>query len=474
MSYERSLTYAAKMEIDRYVEQQIAKADAQLDRQQTAEELLEFLLDGTKLATPGFVLRRHIQAQGGLVSKETCADLSQCGNVPWPEEVVYQAAVELSSISYRRHGLAISTVQWERYLASDMPQGLQRDMIFKLAIVTGMGREATIDLLMACGQPTYNMRSPLELICWFCQYVPGIYTWKGVKLLMDKYKMFYAAADKDPGGKSQRQEPKKDTTHLLRWSVDEILEAGDPAGEAERKLLELMGENCGELEGFSGTARSAYLRLLDYLSVLYPEGTKTLRKLTNAMFERQEWKFEDIHQTSTKDRYVFRGWVEDEAASREVDYIFDAVRGKIALFCKRYYDRASAIRSGGRDVDRWDVLLLGYFLITGYMEASAETRDGFWNMTKERASGKGRGKKDGRSMDDRMKRLRNDLNALRPDSDMKEKKVLCRRVLNELLAQFGFRALYVPAPFDRFIFLCLLTDSPAWTARYLLGEELED
>ena len=41
-----------------------------------------------------------------------------------------------------------------------------------------------------------------------------------------------------------------------------------------------------------------------------------------------------------------------------------------------------------------------------------------------------------------------------------------------LLVEFGFHALYVPAAFDRFIYLSLLTDDPARTIRYLLGEDL--
>lgn len=460
MSYERSLTFAAQVEIDRYVEQQAAKAAAQLDRQQTADELLAFLTDDTKLITPGFILRRHIQAQGGLASKEKCADLGQNGNVPWPDGVVYRTAAELSSISYRRHGLAISTAQWEKYLKDDMTQGLHRDMIFKLAIVTGMGRQAAMDLLLACGQAPYNMRCPLELICWFCQHIPGTYTWQGVQKLLDTYERFAA----EGGGASPSQPPAEGTTQLLRWSVDKLLDTGDPAAETEQALMKLMAENCTELEGFSRTAQGNYLRLLAYLNTLYLLGQRAnLHKLIGAMFEEQDWKFEDIHQSPGGERYVFRGGVEDEAAPREVNHLFDAALGEVALLCKRYYTRANAIQKGARDVDRRDVLLLGYFLITGYMGAEEDTRATLWNMTKQ-----------DNPVDRRMELLREDLDALRPEADMKEKQVLCCRVLNELLAEFGFRALYVPAAFDRFILLSLLTDRPAWTARYLLGEELED
>ena len=75
--------------------------------------------------------------------------------------------------------------------------------------------------------------------------------------------------------------------------------------------------------------------------------------------------------------------------------------------------------------------------------------------------------------DRRIKLLREDLNALlEPYLILDEKQTLCLRVLNELLVEFGFHALYVPAAFDRFIYLSLLTDDPARTIRYLLGENL--
>lgn len=70
-------------------------------------------------------------------------------------------------------------------------------------------------------------------------------------------------------------------------------------------------------------------------------------------------------------------------------------------------------------------------------------------------------------MGQRMAHLRKDLEALHPDSDAKEKQVLCCRILNELLAEFGFHALYVPAAFDRFILLSLITGRPVWTFRHL-------
>ena len=93
MSDEHSLTFGVQMEIDRYVEQQIAKANAQLNRQRTAEDLFVFLTDDTKLATPGFVLRRHLQSQGWMMPREKCSDLNETGNESWPDAAVERVAI---------------------------------------------------------------------------------------------------------------------------------------------------------------------------------------------------------------------------------------------------------------------------------------------------------------------------------------------------------------------------------------------
>ncbi len=469
MSDEHSLTFAVQMEIDRYVDQQIAKANAQLDCQQTAEELRLFLIDDTKLATPGFVLRRHLQSQGWMMSREKCLDLNETGNESWPDAAVERVAKELSSISYRCHGLEISTAHWKQYLEDGIMPG--RDIIFQLAIVTDMGRETTIRLLMACGEAPYNMRSPVELICWFCQRVPGTYTWSDIKRLLKRYRKRSAEADKEAGGNSLQSEPVKDATCLLRSNVDKILASSKTAPEAEQVLIKLMVKNRAELKGFSQTARNKYLRLLDYLNALYCPGQPfNLSKLMKTMFGKQEWKLEDIHQGGNKETpYVFRGVEGDNVRPNTVDHQFLPEIGEIAMLCKRYYFRANAIRAstdhGGykdmkawKAVDRRDVLLLGYFLITGYMAADGKAQAALWALTQW----------DG-PMDRRMVLLREDLNALRRNTDLMEKKELCCRILNELLSEFGFDSLYVLASFDRFILLSLLTDDPARTIRYLLG-----
>lgn len=462
MRYEHSLTAEAQARIDSYVERQTARAANGLESRQTEEALRAFLTDGSTLSTPGFILRRHLQEQGALPVLKDCPDLRRSGNVPWPGEAVHETAAWLSSISYSRHGLAISTVQWESYLSDIMSQGLQRDTVFKLAVVTCMGEGETLDLLMACGQAPYNLRRPLELICWFCQQTPGTYTWREVQRLLKDYE---SASAPEESGEGEEAEPETGgTTRLIRLEVEELLGKDLPAAQAEEKLLALMAAHCTRLDGHSRTARELYLRFLDYLQALYlPGGRGKLRRLIDTMFESKEWYFDDLFQTPTEARYVFRGELEDDFGPRVEECVLSRELGQLALFCKRYYSRASSIRRGTTEVDRRDVLLLGYFLITGYMGAGGKAREALRAMMGE-----------GGVLDRRMRFLRPDLEDLGPDLDMKSRQVLCSRIFNELLAAFGFRPLYVPAIWERFFLLCLLTDRPDLTARYLLGEIVEE
>ena len=415
-----SRTFSSQTEMDRYAAQQTSRAAAELSHLQTAGELLAFLMDDTTLTAPASILCRQIRSQDGLVSKEVRANLRQSGGVFWPDEAVSQATAELSSISCCRHGLMISPSQWERYLLGDLLQWLRRDTILQLALVTGMSRKTTIDLLMACGQAPYKLQRPLELICWFCQCIPNvIFTWRDVERLLDMYGKI--AAEESKGVKSEQKKSAGTVSLLFDWSVDEILGIGDPEAEGEQALMELMVQNCTKTGAFSRTARSAYLRFLEYLNVLeFPERSVDLLEWTGGMVDQQTQR---------------------------------------TLFRKRYHVWASGICSGFADVDRRDVLLLGYVIIDGYMSAEKAGREIFLAMTKN-----------GGRTDRCMAQIGKGLDALCPDADVKERQVLYCRVLDQLLAEFGFHAFYPPAAFDRFILLSLLAGHPVWNFHHLPEE----
>ena len=145
MAYMHSVTKAAREEINQYVDRLLAQSAVCLDSQRTAEEIMGLLTDNATLSTPGFVLRRHIQASK-LIRLDGCVDLRKCGNIPWQERTVEQAASELSRLCYRRDGRrwAVSKENWVRYLSDSGTQGIQRKMIFRLAIAVGMDPRHTV------------------------------------------------------------------------------------------------------------------------------------------------------------------------------------------------------------------------------------------------------------------------------------------------------------------------------------------
>lgn len=485
MAYMHSVTKAAREEINQYVDRLLAQSAVCLDSQRTAEEIMGLLTDNATLSTPGFVLRRHIQASK-LIRLEGCADLRKCGNIPWQERAVEQAASELSRLCYRRDGRrwTVSKENWVRYLTDSGTQGIQRKMIFRLAIAVGMDPRQTVELLLACGQAPYNVRDPLELTCWFYQSFPAVCRWSLVQEQIEEWKHFTSKSEKlgeDPASyndtiEGETRQLERQVSHLLR-----DLEAGQDAREAGQKFLALLTENDSRLKGYSRTARSAYLHLADALAVLYGAGGgDDLTALISAMYQRQGWNFETLLQTMQDERYIFRGARADEGAAQWEECVFDQVLGKIAMFAKRYPVRAQNVRRGKAGVDRHDILFLSYFLITGYLEANEETAVQFEKYVKNRLDSLLE-QKDHRfeaplsgeaMLDQGVGEVLPYLGRLRRRPNAKQKFDLCRRVLNQLLSVFDFHAVYYPAAFDRFVLLSLLTDRPGWTTRYLFGDKV--
>lgn len=486
MRYEKSITYAAEQRVASYISRLIEEAVSQLDARGDADEFRDFLLDSRYMNTPGFVLRRHIQAEG-LVSRTECADLSATGNVPWPEAVVYETAVKLSSISHADRlpdmGGDISTANWEKYLTDNISQGIQRRMLFHLAVVTKMSREETIELLMAAEQAPYNLHEPLELICYFCQRTPEKYGWADVQRLERIWKAA-AKENKERAGKASDTEKaaradgsdayrsgNPGVTHVLQSSINNLAGASLTDSEAEQALIDIMLSEQNGLSGVPQTECGLFEQLIEFLDVLYPagKGRGTLAGLIKRMEKQQGWFFYNLFQNGTRgnefeerksrapeareERHVFR--------SEQQHEILEAPFGKFAMFCKRYYTRARDILHGEKSVDRRDVLLLGYFLITGYTAADETLKNRFWESLAD----------DNERMAERIKESRNDMEYAAGTADAGERKFLYVRILDELLAEFRFYPFYPPSVFDRMILLALMTDDPGKLIRYLMGEE---
>lgn len=520
MKHTESLTFAAQQEMNVYIAKLIEASTARLNAWDTKEALMEFLVDDRFVNTPGFVLRRHIQSRGLLSDSEPCADLGTCGNIPWSESTIRQAAMRLSSITHAdrmpdSRGGDISTENWKRYLTDAGTQGIQRKMLFHLAVVTKMNREETIELLMAADQPVYNLREPMELICYYFQKTPERYGWKDVQRLLARWEALreenntgsapecsgevpagemktksMRAADPSFAEGSSSTEESYSATLRLQITVENILTGSLPAAAAEDRLFDLMREQEHEFGGFSHTVRQKLEELLNTVFLLYrpqeEEKETGLFEKIERMLESQNWDLEDFAQNGARGNDRKKAQLsggalqsDDEDRHRRERYVFREdwgilyeSTGKFALFCKRYYQRMHAILSGKKSADRRDVLLFGYFLIAGYREASDEVRSRFWNQM-EKA---GKYETETFTVSRRIADLYYELESLRNPEIMtiRDRKDTCLRILNELLSGFSYHPFYPPSFLDRMVLLALLHDRPDQTIGYLLGIDEEE
>lgn len=453
---EYSLTEAMDFYVADQLSDLIAEADEVLNLCDSADKLTAFLQDTATLSTPGFVLRRQLRDQG-LLPPSLAGDpaYANCDeNCPWPEKETLETAKTLFQKG-RRHGQPVSVKNWVKYLNDDMTQGLQRETIFKLAFVTAMDRKTTARLLLACDQGSYNARNPLELICYYCQYQPGVYTWLDVEELLERFRR--GSPEDGAAPAPEEEERTAPMTCWLRDEADRVLHQTLPQAKAEQALLRLMDCHRAEFRGYSDTARARYLAMIRYLYPLYTTycvvdrrtlqktvkpvqingaGTPVLKQQITAACQTRFTGLDDITQTGTGPREV-------RTAGGQA---YSNALGRIALFCKNYYYRANNIDRGKEAVDRRDVLLLGYFLLSGACERGQAGIAALAGLAEAEPV-----------LGQRMLALLPELERLGRVADLQDKCLVVRQILNELLAMFGFDPpLYIPAAFDRFILLCSL------------------
>lgn len=474
MRYESSLTANVQAYISQTLAKRVAEANSDLTIYTTAKEIREYLSDVSTINTPDFVLRRFIQDHCPDFQNLNidAVDLTKSKNVTWSDDMIKSIAQRLSKISMERHGLNISSTIWRGYLSGAGAR--KRSSVFKLAFVLQMGVEETLELLMAFDMEPYSVRYPLDLICLFCQHQVGTYTWKDVEEMLHAFETGKVSA---AGVKGQ---PQIDMTQCILTELQSIFERDLPGANAKAALVEYMIKHSGEFRSFAKGAKEIYLpgyslgrlnhflKLTQYLSVLYPrydnsiaqetkpgefeygyvkkleDGYPGLYGLSKAMFQSQNWKI----QSGKKDKDEQEDVADDYDAG---DYIYN-------VFIGRYLDHAMAIdrlRTNGKNVDffeRKDALIYAFFLIMGYLQLleypdseSVKIMNTFNAMIY-----------DGDEFDLAI----GDVFAVLEDMDNDIRFECIGRCLNIILTQLNYTQLYLPAPFDRFVLLSLMSTDP--------------
>ena len=486
MRYENGLTGSVNDYVSGILARKIARANRTWEMAAAARSVRAYLEDPATLVTPDFVIRRHIQANHPdlLAGVSDVPDLIHGPNLPWEEPAVDAVATKLFKAD-----LGLTKAAWKNYLTG---KGCpKREGLFKIALGLRMDADTTLDLMLAVGEEPYNPRNPLDFICLFCQKQPGRFTWADVEQMR---KDFRERREKSP------EDPKTGTpgmTEELALGLEVVFERYLGESQSKQALVDYMVENAGEfsLSGYSHSRMEGFRKLSRALAILYPiyyaaqndgvdkdakelsfdpEGYPTFRSLTTAMFQQNGW--EDV-QWGQEDR------------SRKLYTFWKGFRAHMTGV-----DRLCAGGNNVQFLTRQDALVFIYFFITGYQRVKQECAGGNadWVPTytpagmqiekrlpspEEQLSllAKLYGTEDsfGFSYQYALRRLER----IFVEPNDRELSGLDRliRVMDVFLTELGYQELYLPASFDRFILLSLLSGNPEeFTPLLLSGLELEE
>lgn len=487
MSYESSLTSSVNDYVNAVLTKKIAMANRSRDIVAAARSVRQYLEDPQTLITPDFVIRRHIQAEHPDLLPKGMAipDLIHGNNVPWDDRI----CDHIATLLFKSQGelLGISKKDWKGYL-TDKGCG-KREKLFKVAFALRMDVETTLDLMLALGMEPYNPRNPMDFICLFCQKQPGRFTWQDAQGMLNAFR--------ETVGK-RSETPKTVTpgmTEELTGGLEDIFESYLADTQSKQALVSYMIENAGEFSdtGYSHTRMEGFLKLSKALEILYPiyyvpqndgvdvyarelprdeEGYPTFRSLAKAMFQQNEW--EDLR------------WSREEEA------------GNLFKFWNNYEKHMMGIdrlRGGGKNpqfLNRRDALVFLYFFISGYhglKRRCIREEDANWaeSYTPEGQNAEKRLPTPARRLQAleelytqedsfgfsycyALRRLERVFqNPLDGETIAREFERLTRAV-DALLTEFGYQPLYLPAEFDRFVALSLLSGHPEEFTPLLLSK----
>lgn len=499
MRYSSSLTTSVKEFVEEELARRITEANDSQKIGATALEIRQNLSDPAGLSTPDFVLRRYIQARRPelLEGMAGLADLVRGKrNVPWDSAVIRRLARVLEKES-QAEGAKIEDKEWQGYLSGkSCPR--KRKKAFMAAFTLGMSVEDTMDLLLACDMEPYSVRNPLDLICMFCQSAQEPYTWAEAE---DMYSQFLA------GRKAQGEKaigtPTAGMTEKLSGKLTELFSEGLQGANARQALVNYMLANSGEFPGYSKVVQAAkeatktqpareritrevflegysterlelFLRLAEYLAVLYPDYTADVAK-KDGEEENRDWdvKVWDRERKPVADE---KG-ISLSALSRAMlekslwaDIIWDKGKNeepfeqKMRELCVNYEKHLMAVdrmrRSGSNPAffERRDGMLFGYFLISGFLEVCAGSAPG----DRERYARLQELAFREHDFDMAMEEILDKVERVLMGEDNAKKRFDClRECFNMLLAQLEYPNVYLPSQFDRFVLLSLLAEDPA-------------
>ena len=454
----------------------------------TQERIFASLNRRENVCTPGFLLRRQLQLKFPKAIDDAAEDsevkmyanLIESGNLAWDEKLIAQLSKLLSKMSFKRYGdtpLKITSQQWKNWLGDH--SHCQRETAIKLMFALDMDAPTATKFLLANDHALLSFRNPFDYVCKVCfdcdlTYANAEYLYR----MFDRYCRLFGAAPVDGGTQAVThddftQRIKNETAKIAPDDTITFEEIKKPLVRAMFKYRNDFVERSNE--GYSKEALRMFELLLKYLTLLYPSvdlfvgrenrvlvskaiktnanGTpKFSQQLVTAMLDSREitlpeyWEVEDYYGPELPERGKEKNIYYNIPFNRDVLIPLKSLAKTIRAIL-----RAINKPENAQAVSRDNLLLLDYFLISGWLEANAKTKTKIRSAIQNDQKG---------SNDKRLLMHLEDLfDSLDSINTIRGSKVkFFIDGLNLLLGSFDFTGIYLPFVLDRFVLLCLLMD----------------
>lgn len=514
MRYENSLTSNVQDYIAETLSKKVQEAQSGWELSDVARDIRSYLCDQSSLSTPDFVIRRFLQAKQSVIlpADSNIPNLLENNNAPWPTDVLKALSTTLAARS-AEIGTKIEKSSWLNYLSGKRnPQN--REMVYRIAFTVDMDVETTIDLLLASDMEAFSIRYPLDLCALFCLRNPGKYTWSEVMGMVEDFTQRRTYED------DTNAAPTIGMTRQISLDLDTIFAQNLPDADAKKSLVDYMVEHSSEfvnfgtahdpkyLPGYSLSRQEKFIRLLDYLAVFFPDYSWTEELTPNENSKDvnvKEWGPGKTSMETIKSRpdrtpplpaliraMFFNGEWKEIRWSESSDNVntrseFEKSMQKLCQNYEQQMMKIERLRNGGKNVGffrRQDALLFTYFFIIGYCDLLSQFNnpstidisrpmphpDGKRTIVnlptpRERMNLINSMCVSGNPFDDAISEVLSNIDYVFSDSNdedaVTERFDILKDSFNLILAQMDYMNVYLPARFDRFVILSLLSATPS-------------
>lgn len=439
-----------------------------IERNPKDKEILEFLNDSENLCTPGLLLLRQLKNLG----------------VDGQADSIHELALNLIRKNFPRCiSLNIEPQHWEKYLNDE--QRCTRETAIKLAFALNMDVPTAEKFFLANGYAPLSPRSPFDFACKIC--LEHEFTFENALTL---YRDFIAEC---PEQKNDGEISDNDFTRRIKAETNRLFKNGKiPFDKKSAAILKVMRRHAADFnysgDGFSVQNVARLRVMLKFLTILHPtfeyyfrgifypkkeiavtsdDGTpKVAQHLVDAMLQSHEvvlpeyWELTEYGGPDLPERGHINQLYQRIPFNRGV--VIPLKRLSETL---RAILRATKNPANARNVDRDTVLMLSYFLMTGWRDSSAETKKFFRDTL---AADIAATKKE--SVEKifllTLQNVLESLDSMGNNPEPREK--IYMQLLDLILAAFELKEFYAPFVLDRFLLLCLVTEDPEFMSRVIL------